>query len=141
MGRTDMPRAIAAILDSGAGWFFARLVLTFVFWGAGIGHLVEFQASVAELRALKIEPAPLMNVLLVVTLLAGSLMILLDRWLWLGAGILSGFLVVAILLAHNFWTMAEPARTPHFRVAMEHVSLIGGLMALAVADRWRRERR
>jgi transmembrane protein len=82
-----------------------------------------------------------MNVLLVITLLLGSLMILLDRWLWLGAGILSGFLVVAIVLAHNFWVMAEPARTMNFRVATEHVSLIGGFMALAVADRWRRARR
>lgn len=141
MGRTDMPRAIAAILDSGVCWFFARLVLTFVFWGAGIGHLVDFQASVAELRALKLEPAPLMNALLIVTLLVGSLMILLDRWLWLGAGILSGFLVIAIVLAHSFWAMVEPARTLHFRVATEHVSLIGGFMALAVADRWRRAQR
>jgi transmembrane protein len=137
MGRTDMPRVIAAILDSGAGWFVARLVLTFVFWGAGIDHLVEFQAGVAELRALEIEPAPLMNVLLVVTLLVGSILILLDRWLWLGAGILSGFLVVAIVLAHDFWTMVEPARTANFRVAMEHISLIGGFMALAIAGRWR----
>ncbi len=141
MGRTDMPRVIAAILDSGACWFLTRLVLTFVFWGAGIGHLADFQASAAELSALRIEPAPLMNVLLVITLLGGSLMILLDRWLWLGAGILSGFLVVAIVLAHNFWAMAEPARTMNFRVATEHVSLIGGFMALAVADRWRRQRR
>jgi transmembrane protein len=137
MGRTDMPRVIAAILDSGACWFIARLVLTFVFWGAGIGHLVDFEPSVAELQALKIEPAPLMNVLLVITLLGGSILILLDRWLWLGAGILSGFLVVAIVLAHNFWTMVEPARTWNFRVAMEHISLIGGFMALAVAGRWR----
>ena len=76
MGRTDMPRVIAAILDSGACWFVARLVLTFVFWGAGIAHLIDFQASVAELRMLKIEPAPLLNVLLVVTLLVGSILIL-----------------------------------------------------------------
>src|SRR5689334_22208179 len=95
MGRGDMPRPIAAFLDSGFGWFVARLVLTFVFWGAGIGHLVDFQVSVAELRALSLEPAPLMNVILVATLLVGSILILLDRWLWLGAGILSGFLVVA----------------------------------------------
>ena len=141
MGRTDMPRVIAAILDSGVCWFVTRLVLTFVFWGAGLGHIADFQASAAELKALRIEPAPLMNVLLIVTLLLGSLLILLDRWLWLGAGILSGFLVVAIVLAHPFWTMVEPARTEHFRVATEHVSLIGGFMALAVADRWRRVRR
>ena len=141
MGRTDMPRVIAAILDSGACWFVARLVLTFVFWGAGIGHLVDFKQSVAEMKAHGLEPAALMNILLVVTLLVGSLMILLDRWLWLGAGILGGFLVVAIVLAHHFWTMAEPERTMHFRVATEHVSLIGGFMALAVADRWRRQRR
>jgi len=138
MGRTDMPRPIAAFLDSGIGWFLARLVLTFVFWGAGIAHLVDFQASVAELRTLKLEPAPIMNVILVVTLLGGSILILLDRWLWLGAGILSGFLVVAIVIAHPFWTMVEPARTLNFRVATEHVSLIGGFMALSVASRWRK---
>ena len=141
MGRGDMPRPIAAFLDSGFGWFVARLVLTFVFWGAGIGHLVDFQVSVAELRALSLEPAPLMNVILVATLLVGSILILLDRWLWLGAGILSGFLVVAIVLAHNFWTMVEPAKTLNFRVATEHVSLIGGFMALAVAGRWRSKAR
>ena len=137
MGRTDMPRMIAAILDSGAGWFVARLVLTFVFWGAGIGHLVDFKASVAEMKAHGLEPAAVMNILLVVTLLLGSLLILLDRWLWLGCGILSGFLVVAIVIAHPFWTMAEPERTIHFRVAVEHISLIGGFMALAIAGRLR----
>ena len=137
MGRTDMPQPIAAFLDSGIGWFITRLVLTFVFWGAGIAHLVDFQISVAELHALKLEPAPLMNVILVATLLVGSILILLDRWLWLGAGILSGFLVVAIVIAHPFWTMVEPAKTLNFRVATEHVSLIGGFIALAVAGRWR----
>jgi transmembrane protein len=141
MGRGDMPRPIAAFLDSGFGWFVSRLVLTFVFWGAGIGHLVDFQVSVAELRALRLEPAPLMNVFLVATLLVGSILILLDRWLWLGAGILSGFLVVAIVIAHPFWTMVEPAKTLNFRVATEHVSLIGGFMALAVAGRWRSKAR
>jgi transmembrane protein len=141
MGRTDMPRVIATILDSGVCWFVARLVLTFVFWGAGIGHLVDFEKSVAEMKAHGLEPAALMNILLVMTLLLGSLLILLDRWLWLGCGILSGFLVVAIVLAHQFWTMAEPERTMHFRVAVEHISLIGGFMALAIAGRLRDLRR
>ena len=137
MGRNDMPRMIASTLDSGACWFVARLVVTFVFWGAGIGHLVDFQQSIAEMKAHGLEPAALMNILLVVTLLVGSLLILLDRWLWLGCGILSGFLVVAIVLAHHFWTMPEPEKTIHFRVATEHFSLIGGFMALAIAGRLR----
>lgn len=141
MGRNDMPRVIANILDSGVGWFVARLVLTFVFWGAGIGHLVDFQASVEELKLIGLQPAPLLNVVLVVTLLLGSILILFDRWLWLGCGILSGFLVVAIFLGHPFWTMPEPARTQNFRVATEHISLIGGFMALAIAGRLRDLRR
>ena len=141
MGRNDMPRAIAAFLDSGIGWFLARLVLTFVFWSAGLGHLIGFQHSVAELKTLGLEPAGILNVVLVVTLLAGSLMILFDRWLWLGCGILSGFLVVAILIAHPFWTMQEPARTPHFRVAMAHITVIGGFMVCAIAGRLRELRR
>lgn len=132
-----MPRVIANILDSGACWFVARLVLTFVFWGAALGKIADFPGSVAELSALKIEPAKLMAVFLIVTLLAGSLMILFDRWLWLGCGILSGFLVVAIVLAHHFWTMPDPERTMHFRVATEHISLIGGFIALAIAGRQR----
>lgn len=137
MGRNEPPRMIAAFLDSGIGWFLARLVLTFVFWSAGLGHLVEFGPSAAELATLGLEPAGFLNVVLIATLLVGSLLILLDRWLWLGCGILSGFLVVAIVLAHPFWTMSEPARTPHFRVAMEHVSLIGGFMVCALAGRLR----
>ena len=141
MGRNDMPRAIAAFLDSGIGWFLARLVLTFVFWSAGLGHLAEFEGSAAELASLALRPEGLLNIVLIATLLIGSLLILLDRWLWLGCGILSGFLVVAIVLAHPFWTMQEPARTPHFRVAMEHVSLIGGFMRCAVAGRLRELRR
>lgn len=141
MGRNDMPRVIAAFLDGGIGWFLARLVLTFVFWSAGLAHLIGFEHSVTELRTLRLEPAGFLNVVLIATLLIGSLLILLDRWLWLGCGILSGFLVVAIVLAHPFWTMEEPARTPHFRVAMEHISLIGGFMVCAVAGRLRDLRR
>ena len=141
MGRNDTPRVIAAFLDSGIGWFLARLVLTFVFWSAGFGHLAEFEGSAAELASLGLRPEGLLNIVLIATLLIGSLLILLDRWLWLGCGILSGFLVVAIVLAHPFWTMQEPARTPHFRVAMEHVSLIGGFMMCAVAGRLRELRR
>ncbi len=141
MGRNDMPRAIAAILDSGACWFVARLVLTFVFWGAALGKIGDFPGSVAELAALKIEPAKPLAIFLIATLLVGSLLILLDRFLWLGCGILSGFLVVAIVLAHHFWTMQDPDRTIHFRVATEHISLIGGFMALAIAGRLRDLRR
>ena len=141
MGRKDMPRAIAAFLDSGIAWFVGRAVLTFVFWSAGLAHMIEFQHSVAELKGLGLEPAGPLNVLLVATLLIGSLLILLDRWLWLGCGILSGFLVVAIVLAHPFWKMVEPARTPHFHVAMEHISMIGGFMVLALAGRMRDLRR
>lgn len=84
MGRNDTPRVIAAFLDSGIGWFVARLVLTFVFWSAGLAHLFGFDHSVAELKSLGLEPAGFLNIVLIVTLLVGSLLILLDRWLWLG---------------------------------------------------------
>jgi len=80
-----MPRVIAAILDSGACWFMGRLVLTFVFWSAGLGHLANFAGSVSELASIGLHPAGFLNIVLVATLLIGSLLILLDRWLWLGA--------------------------------------------------------
>ena len=136
-----MPQIIGTILDSRACWLAARLILTFVFWSAGIGQLVTFQASAAQMAALNLTPGALYAVVVPATLLAGSAMIILDRWTWLGAGILSTFLVLTIPLVHPFWSMSGPRADDEMRLVFEHVSVIGGLMAIALVSRQRQSAR
>lgn len=63
--------------------------------------------------------------------LAGSLLVILNRWTWLGAGALGVFTALTIPIAHTFWTMEEPLKTVEFYIVMEHITVIGGLMLAA----------
>jgi transmembrane protein len=137
-GRNCVPVPIAAILDSRACWIAARLILTFVFWSAGIGQLVTFQSSVAQMAALNLTPGALFAIIVPTTLLIGSAMIVFNRWLWLGAGILGTFLVLTIPLVHPFWSMAGARADEEMRLVFEHITVIGGLMAIAIASRQHR---
>ena len=136
-----MPRFISALLEWRGFILIARIVLTFVFWSAGLAGIADFPAKVAEMRAVGLEPAEAVAVAVTFLQLGGSALIILNRWAWFGAGALGVFLMLTIPVAHAFWTMAEPQRTFEFYVVLEHVSLVGGLMvAAARGERTGRER-
>ena len=122
---------IAAL--TGATWFgyLARTVLTFMFWASGLAKLIDFNAGVAEMAHFGFEPAVAFNVATIITQLAGSILIILNRWTWLGAGALAVFTALTIPLVHHFWTMEEPFKTIEFYVVMEHITVIGALMVVA----------
>ena len=73
--------------------------------------------------------------------LVGSILILTGRFLWLGAGMLGVFTLLAAFTANAFWTM--PAGQDRFMATnafFEHVGLIGGFVLVAlVAERERRD--
>ena len=114
-------------------WFvlLARIVLTFVFWSAGLFGIFDFAGRVAEMQAYSLPLPELTAVVVTVLQLGGSLAIILNRFAWLGAGSLSVFLLLTVPIAHAFWNMPEPQSTFEFFVVLEHVSLIGGLMIAA----------
>ncbi|UHD45966.1 DoxX family protein [Aureimonas altamirensis] len=115
-------------------WFgiLARSVLTFVFWSAGLFGVLDFEGKTAEMAAAGLSPPALFAVAVTFVQLGGSALIIANRLAWLGAGALGVFLALAIPIAHPFWTMEEPQRSFTFYIVMEHVSLIGGLMVVAV---------
>lgn len=122
---------------TGATWFgyLARTLLTFSFWASGLAKLIDFPAGVAEMAHFGLEPAVAFNIATIVTQLAGSTLIILNRWTWLGAGALAVFTALTVPLVHNFWTMEEPFKTMEFYVVMEHITVIGGLMVVAWKSR------
>lgn len=127
-----MPTALARLLETPLFLLLARIVLTFVFWGAGLAKLLDFQGGTAEMAFFGLEPAGPMNALVVATLLIGSALVILDRHAWLGCGMLAVFTVLTIPIVHHFWSMEGAEALAHFHTATEHVSVIGALMVMAI---------
>ncbi|AQZ95350.1 DoxX family protein [Halopseudomonas phragmitis] len=132
---------LGEVLESGWLWLVARLLLVVVFASSGLAKIIDFDAGMAEMRDAGLEPAWLFNVVVASTLLLGSVLILLDRVVWLAAAALSGFLLLAILIVHRFWALPASDAELALFFALEHVSVMGGLIAVAVASHARRELR
>lgn len=119
-------------------WFgyLARITLTFMFWASGIAKLLDFPGAVGEMAHFGLNPPAVFAVATIIVQIVGSALIILNRWTWLGAGMLGVFTLLTIPIAHNFWTMEEPFKTIEFYVVMEHISIVGALMVVA----WKAER-
>ena len=97
----------------------------------------NFSAATVEVRGLtELEPAWLFAAAVIATQLGGSLLLLVGRYAWIGAGLLAGFTVVATLLAHAWWTKPPAEVARDFAIFWEHVAICGGLL-LAAWLSWR----
>lgn len=134
-----MLRLVDQVTASNGLWWVARILLVVVFVLSGLAKLIDFNGGMEEMQNAGLEPAALFNIAVALTLLAGSLLILLDRFLWLGAGALATFLLLTILVVHRFWSLPEPQATLSMYFAFEHISLIGGLVTAAIASHFRKQ--
>lgn len=126
------PAIISAILRSPVTAFVGRLLLVFMFLGSGISKLVDFAGAQAEMAQFGLNPPWLFAVLTIITQLAGSVLILLNRATWLGAGALGIFTLLTIPIAHHFWSMEGQMAQMEFYFAIEHLAVIGGMLLTAV---------
>lgn len=53
---------------------------------------------------------------------------------WLAALVLALFTAITIPYGHAWWLFDEPRRSEEFRIATEHLSLIGGLLLAGLAS-------
>ena len=128
------PGFVAAILEARAVLIFTRVLLTFMFWGAGLGILVNFGESVEIMRSLGFSQHELVVIATAATQLIGSALVIWGRYVWLGAGMLGVFTFLTILLIHNFWAMPEgPQKVNSFHTFTEHLSVIGALILVSIA--------
>src|ERR1700690_2317912 len=86
LAKTDTPRWVGAILSW--PWLLpvARIALTSAFLIGGIQNLVAFPAAVAEQAHFGLEPAWLWAAAAIIVELAGSVLVIFGRWVWVGAG-------------------------------------------------------
>jgi transmembrane protein len=129
---------VDAMLDSPSLFLFSRILVTFMFWWAGIGFLVDFPGAVQMMSTYGLEPAGPIAALLVFVLLVGSALVIDGRLAWFGAGMLGVFTLGTIPIIHDFWTMTGAAATEARLESEEHMSVIGGLILVSILCHLRR---
>ncbi|TCL67165.1 DoxX family protein [Rhizobium sp. BK251] len=129
---------IENLLASRAYGIVARVILTFVFWSSGLAKLIDFGGAVAEMERFGVTPAVPMAVAVIMVQLGGSALVISGRFVWLGAGALGVFTALTIPIAHAFWTMTGEMAFLEMMFVFEHVTVIGGLMVVAIlSERYR----
>jgi transmembrane protein len=125
-------RPIASLLESAAFHVVARVLLTLPFWASGIAKLADFGFAQAEMAMFGLNPPAAFAVATIITQLAGSALVILGRHAWLGAGALGIFTALTIPIAHHFWALEGERAMMEMFFAVEHISVIGGLMLAAI---------
>ncbi len=133
------PKLIDDILKSDWLWHLSRVIITFMYWYAGIGFALNFGGAQQAMASTGIQPLWFVAALTILVEVGGSLLIIFDRLVWLGAGALGVFTLLTIPLVHHFWNMAEPAATSARLESEEHLTVVGGLIILSILSVVRRE--
>lgn len=129
----NTPAPIARLLGDRRFAVLAATLLTLPYWTSGIAKLFDLGGALGEARHFGLEPAALIVALTIAVQIGGSLLVILGRKAWLGAGALGVFTAAATLIAHPFWQVADPIARFHERnTFLEHVGLVGGLMLAAI---------
>lgn len=135
MAATD-PRLIHRILEWPSVWLLARLLLVSAYLIGAAAKLGDWPGAVAEQVHFGMSPPAFCAALTVAVEIAGPLLILTGRLVWLGAGMLGVFTLLAAFKANAFWTMAGPERFAATNAFFEHLGLVGGfILAAMVATR------
>ena len=128
----QLNRLIGLFLRAPATAAATRVVLCLPFWWSGLTKLLDFSGGTAEMAALGLEPAWLFSALTIFVQLGGSLLVILNRWTWLGAGALGVFTALATVLAHQFWTLDGVEHARELNTFLEHLAIIAGFVLVAM---------
>lgn len=127
------PNWIYQLLSMPVIQLLARILLTMTFWLSGLAKLFDFPAAVAEMAANNLPVPALFAALTIAVQLIGSALIIRGGSLvWLGAGALGVFTAMTIPVSHAFWRAEGAEAVAKMHVAVEHMSVIGGLIIVAV---------
>jgi transmembrane protein len=137
----EIDREVSNVLDLHWLLILGRVAVTFMFWFAGFGFLLDFPGAVAMVHSFGLEPAAWLAGLMIFVLLVGSALVIDGRLVWLGAGMLAVFTLATIPLVHHFWTMTGQAAVQARLESEEHLTVIGGLLLASILAHLENRRR
>lgn len=129
---TATPAFVSALLEWRAVWFVARLLLVSAYLLGGVTKLMDWNAAVAEQAHFGMDPPAFWAALTIAVEILGPALILIDRFVWLGAGMLGTFTFLAAFVANRFWTLQGQERFTASNAFFEHMGLMGGFIIVAI---------
>jgi len=135
MATQTEPTWVGAILDAPATSLLARIVLTSAYWIGGLYKLLNFHDAVAEQAHFGLNPPVVFAIATIVVELTGSAAVIANWRVWLGAGALGVFTLIAAIIASPFWDMQGQERFMAMNSFIEHLGLIAGLALAAILAR------
>jgi len=130
--KADNPRWVRAILSWSWLLPISRIALVSAFLIGGIQKLIDFSGAIAEQAHFGLQPAWMWAVAAVIVELGGSVLVIVGRWVWLGAGGLGVLTAIAMFAANDFWAKAGHDRFIAVNDFFEHMGLIAGLVLVSV---------
>jgi uncharacterized membrane protein YphA (DoxX/SURF4 family) len=124
MNSLGTPEFVRAILEWPWTWAVARCALVVIFLASGLSKVANFSGGVAEMAQAGMPAPAVMALLSIFVELTGSVLVLIGRWVWLGAGMLGAFTAIGAVTAHAFWKVSGPERKEATAVFLMHVGLI-----------------
>lgn len=128
------PQVISSILRWPLLRHAARIALVSAYFLGGLTKLVDFAGAAAEQQHFGLNPGWLWASAAIVVELGGSVLVVANRLVWLGAGSLGVLTFVAMLKANAFWTMSGHERFVATNSFFEHLGLIAGLIVVTIAS-------
>jgi uncharacterized membrane protein YphA (DoxX/SURF4 family) len=128
MNSLATPEFVRAILEWQWTLLLVRFALVVTFLASGLSKIANFSDGVTEMAQAGL-PAPVAMALLSIFVeLGGSVLVLIGRWVWLGAGMLGVFTAIGAVTAHAFWKVSGPERKEALAVFLMHFGLIAAFM-------------
>jgi len=116
---------------SALGLLIARLCLAAVFLYSGAAKLIFWSGGLEEFSALGL-PVPVLALTATIVLQLGAGTALAIGWCSGPAALaLAAFTVAATLVGHPFWTFQGADFHRQLTTALEHLAIVGGLVAIA----------
>lgn len=126
------PNWVSALLRWPVLWHAARLALVSPYILGGLTKLFDFASAVAEQEHFGLHPGWLWAAAAIVVELGGSLLVLMNSFVWFGAGALGVLTFIAMLTANAFWTLEGHDRFMALNAFFEHLGLIAGLIIVSI---------
>jgi uncharacterized membrane protein YphA (DoxX/SURF4 family) len=128
------PYWISSILRWPLLWHATRVALVSAYILGGLTKLSDFAGAAAEQQHFGLNPGWLWASAAIIVELGGSLLVVANRLVWLGAGGLGVLTFAAMLTANAFWTMSGRERFVATNSFFEHLGLIAGLIVVTIVS-------
>lgn len=111
----------------------ARVALAAIFVQSGLGKLMDLDGFTAGMTARGLPAAALLAPLGALVEFLGGVALVVGAWARPAALLVAAFTVAATLIAHRFWAYPPAEQAAQATQLMKNASILGGLLALAVA--------